>query len=97
MEKDSLLFAISFHSLEEKIVQDSFRKFEKLGVGKIIEKQILPSKEEIEEVYIYNSLGQLVEKFKNQNQYNIERLSSGIYTIIIVTNRGKSNRRIIKK
>ena len=57
----------------------------------------IKSKEVIEEINIYTLLGQLVGTFKNQNQYNIESLSSGIYTVIATTNRGKSNLKIIKK
>jgi len=49
LSQDSILVVISFHSLEDRIVKNTFRKLEKEGVGEILTKKpITPSQEEIE-------------------------------------------------
>ncbi len=49
LSPQSTLVVISFHSLEDRIVKNTFRKLEKEGIGKILTKKpIIPSKEEIQ-------------------------------------------------
>jgi len=49
LSQDSTLVVISFHSLEDRIVKNTFRKLEKEGVGEILTKKpVTPSQEEIE-------------------------------------------------
>lgn len=57
----------------------------------------IESKEIINQVTIYNALGQKISSFTNQNKYNIENLSRGIYTVEIITDGNKQYSKIIKK
>ena len=57
----------------------------------------IQSNVKIDTVIIYNALGQKVSTFLSQTKYNIEDLSSGIYTVEILTENGKSLEKIIKK
>ena len=48
LEEKGRIVAISFHSLEDKIIKNVFKDFEKKNLGKIItEKPVLPGREEI--------------------------------------------------
>lgn len=49
LESKGRIVAISFHSLEDRIVKDTFNKFEKEGLGKVVTKKpVIPGSEEIE-------------------------------------------------
>lgn len=49
LKKNGRICAISFHSLEDRIVKRKFLEFQEKGMGKIItEKPIIPTKKEIE-------------------------------------------------
>lgn len=48
LEKNGRILAISFHSLEDRIIKDAFKEFEEKGMGKVItRKPIVPSLDEI--------------------------------------------------
>jgi 16S rRNA (cytosine1402-N4)-methyltransferase len=49
MEKHGLLFVISFHSLEDKLVKKMLIHYDKLGLGVQPYKKMTPTAEEIEE------------------------------------------------
>ena len=48
IEKDGCIIVISFHSLEDRIVKNTFKKWEEEGLGKIeTDKPIVPNPEEV--------------------------------------------------
>lgn len=49
VERECLLFVISFHSLEDKIVKTSMNTLQKLNLGEVYCKKIVPNDEEIQE------------------------------------------------
>jgi 16S rRNA (cytosine1402-N4)-methyltransferase len=50
LEIGGIILIITFHSLEDKIVKDAFRQYEKLRIGKVLFKKALePSEEELNE------------------------------------------------
>lgn len=52
--------------------------------------------EVIETVFVYNMLGELVQK-ENTNTFSIEQLAKGIYILSIHTEKGKTTTRLIKE
>lgn len=49
MNTDSLLFAISFHSIEDRLVRSTLKDLSNMGYGVLYDKMILPSDKELEE------------------------------------------------
>jgi 16S rRNA C1402 N4-methylase RsmH len=48
MDDESMLLAISFHSLEERLIQQHMQKWKKEGLGTYgTKKPLLPSEEEL--------------------------------------------------
>jgi 16S rRNA (cytosine1402-N4)-methyltransferase len=74
MEKDSLLFVISFHSLEDKTVKKVLKSIEKDNLGVLEKEKVLPSEEELKEnirskpaimrVFRFNGSGLYINKVK---------------------------------
>jgi hypothetical protein len=57
----------------------------------------MPSTLLIEKALIYNSLGQIILQTKAADSWDVSALSSGVYYLRIVTNKGEKRLKFIKK
>lgn len=76
MENNSLLFVISFHSLEDKTVKNMLRIIEKKNMGNIIGKKIIADSKELSENSRSKSAIMRIFKFKDNNIDNTNNVNN---------------------